>query len=67
VPETPVSWRKTAGPYYGNSLATLELDGRAARLQLELVRTDHAGRAYLAPVRQLPLAWRSTDEDAVRI
>jgi hypothetical protein len=67
VPETPVSWRKTAGPFYGNSLATLQLDGRAARLQLEVVRTDHAGRPYLHAVRQMPLSWRSSSEDAVRI
>jgi hypothetical protein len=67
LPETPVTWRKTAGPYYGNSLATLQLDGRASRLLLEQVRTDHAGRPYLAPVRQLPLSWRSTEEEAVRI
>jgi hypothetical protein len=67
VPATPVSWRKTAGPYYGNSLATLQLDGRAARLVLEQVRTDHAGRPYLETVRQLPLSWRSADEEAVRL
>ena len=67
VPSTPVTWRKTAGPYYGNSLATLQLDGRAARLTLERARADRAGRPYLETVRQLPLAQRSSDEDAVRI
>ena len=67
VPPTPATWRKTAGPFYGNSLATLTLDGRAARLTLEQVRADHAGRPYLATVRQLPLSWRTAGEGAVRL
>jgi hypothetical protein len=67
VPGTAVTWRKTAGPFYGNSLATLQLDGRAARVLLERVRTDHAGRPHLEPVRQLPLSWRTAEPGTVRL
>ena len=34
VPPLPLSWTKTAGPFFGNALAELELDGRAARFTL---------------------------------
>jgi hypothetical protein len=33
-----VSWRKLAGPYFGNAISTLDLDGSAARVTIE--RTD---------------------------
>jgi hypothetical protein len=34
VPELPLSWTKIAGPYFGNGLAELLLDGRTARFSL---------------------------------
>jgi phosphodiesterase/alkaline phosphatase D-like protein len=34
VPELPLTWTKIAGPYFGNGLAELLLDGRAARFSL---------------------------------
>jgi phosphodiesterase/alkaline phosphatase D-like protein len=34
VPPLPLHWTKTAGPFFGNALAELELDGRAARFTL---------------------------------
>ncbi|MFE6195121.1 alkaline phosphatase D family protein [Streptomyces sp. NPDC057838] len=32
---SPVGWRKTGGPWFGNQLMTLTLRGRSARLRLE--------------------------------
>lgn len=40
VPPVPVHWRKLHGPYFGNQLMTLTLDGRGARLRLELAVPD---------------------------
>jgi PhoD-like phosphatase len=37
VPPPPIRWRFLEGPYFQNQLATLELDGRNARLRLEAV------------------------------
>jgi phosphodiesterase/alkaline phosphatase D-like protein len=34
VPPLPLRWTKTAGPFFGNALAELTLDGRAARFTL---------------------------------
>ena len=34
VPDLPLTWTKTAGPYFGNALAQLELDGRTAEFTL---------------------------------
>jgi hypothetical protein len=34
VPELPLTWTKIAGPYFGNGLAELLLDGRTARFSL---------------------------------
>jgi phosphodiesterase/alkaline phosphatase D-like protein len=34
VPELPLTWTKTAGPYFGNALAQLTLDGPQAELTL---------------------------------
>jgi PhoD-like phosphatase len=35
VAPPPVTWEKLGGPYFGNQVMTLTLDGRAARLRLE--------------------------------
>ncbi|MBA3905437.1 MAG: alkaline phosphatase family protein [Pseudonocardiales bacterium] len=35
APPTPVTWERLAGPLFGNTLATLEIEGRAARVLFE--------------------------------
>jgi phosphodiesterase/alkaline phosphatase D-like protein len=49
-----VAWRKLVGPLYGNTIATLELDGRHAAVTFAQPRT--AGS--LAPVARLDLTGR---------
>jgi hypothetical protein len=51
-----VRWSRMAGPYFGNELATLILDGRSAHLELERARPTAAGVAQLEPVVQLALS-----------
>jgi hypothetical protein len=34
VPDLPLTWTKNAGPYFGNGLAQLVLDGRSAEFTL---------------------------------
>jgi phosphodiesterase/alkaline phosphatase D-like protein len=34
VPDLPLTWTKNAGPYFGNALAQLTLDGRSAEFSL---------------------------------
>jgi hypothetical protein len=41
VPDPPIDWEVTDGPYFDNQVATLELDGRAATLRVE--RTTDGG------------------------
>lgn len=38
VPQPPLAWRRTGGPWFGNQLMTLTLDGRGARLALDQAR-----------------------------
>jgi hypothetical protein len=56
VPPQQLSWSRVAGPYYGNEIATLTLDGRSARVVVEQASIDRAGTARLTPVVELPLA-----------
>ncbi len=42
IDRSPVEWTKLSGPYFGNSVATLELDGRRAVLTLEQPRLPDA-------------------------
>ncbi len=35
APPTPVTWRRLAGPLFGNTIATLEIEGRSARVLFE--------------------------------
>ncbi len=46
-----VSWRKLAGPFFGNAISTLCLDGRSAYVTIE--RTDK--QATLVPIAQRSL------------
>jgi hypothetical protein len=55
VPPLPVRWSRTAGPFFGNELATLVLDGRTAVLELERAQLDDAKAPSLKPVLRLPL------------
>jgi hypothetical protein len=55
VPRQELSWSRLAGPYYGNEIATLLLDGRSARLVIERAGRDRTGQARLTPVVDLPL------------
>ena len=56
VPKQELYWSKLAGPYYGNEIATLLLDGRSARLVIEKAGRDRSGTPRLTPVVDLPLA-----------
>ncbi|MFI0779623.1 alkaline phosphatase D family protein [Streptomyces sp. NPDC021212] len=40
VPAPRLSWRKTGGPWFGNQLMTLTLEGRGARLRLDQAVKD---------------------------
>ena len=40
VRRPPVSWKKLAGPYFGNAIATLEHRGRAAEVVIEGTTSD---------------------------
>ncbi|MEV1051393.1 alkaline phosphatase D family protein [Streptomyces sp. NPDC049887] len=42
-----VHWDKTGGPWFGNQLMTLTLNGRSAELRLDQVRTDRTGTRLL--------------------
>ncbi|MGH8891763.1 MAG: alkaline phosphatase D family protein [Actinomycetes bacterium] len=55
LPRQPLTWSRVAGPYYGNEIATLTLDGASARLVVERARLGADGTAGLTPVLDLPL------------
>jgi hypothetical protein len=60
VPPLPIKWHHPAGPYFGNILALLTLDGSSARVRFEkAVRRDasegQAGHIDLTVVKDLPL------------
>jgi hypothetical protein len=48
-------WRKTAGPFFGNQIGELVLDGRAARFLLSVTERDEHGAPRLRRVLDLPL------------
>ncbi|MFI0543993.1 alkaline phosphatase D family protein [Streptomyces sp. WSLK1-3] len=51
----PVSWRHTGGPWFGNQLMTLTLNGRSARLRLDHARESGGGRTRLVKVSESEL------------
>ncbi|MGW2324224.1 alkaline phosphatase D family protein [Streptomyces sp. NPDC001700] len=55
VPKPRLSWRKTGGPWFGNQLMTLTLQGRTARLRL-----DQAVQAADAPEPRLTTPLRTS-------
>jgi hypothetical protein len=56
LPHQPLDWSKLAGPFYGNEIATLTLDGRVARLVIERAQRSGSGAQHLHPVVELPLS-----------
>ncbi|HEV2087890.1 MAG TPA: alkaline phosphatase D family protein [Cryptosporangiaceae bacterium] len=62
APHASPRWTRLSGPYYGNELGTLVLDGRIARFHLERAEPRPEGTAQLISVTQVPLTWR--DEPA---
>ena len=58
MPPQPLTWSKLAGPFYGNEIATLTLDGRSARVAIEragVEEIDGRSTATLTCVVDLPL------------
>jgi hypothetical protein len=56
LPHQPLDWSRMAGPFYGNEIATLTLDGRAARLVIERAHGSAEDGQHLHPVVELPLS-----------
>ncbi|MFW3169489.1 alkaline phosphatase D family protein [Geodermatophilus sp. CPCC 206100] len=56
VRPTELEWEKAAGPYFGNQLGELVLDGREARFLLYVSERDRSGREQLRGVLDLPLS-----------
>jgi phosphodiesterase/alkaline phosphatase D-like protein len=52
APPKPVSWERTAGPFFGNTIATLDIRGREA----EVVFEQPTSASALAERARLPLA-----------
>ncbi|MFJ3652258.1 alkaline phosphatase D family protein [Streptomyces nigra] len=50
-----IDWRRTGGPWFGNQLMTLTLDGRSARLRLEQARARRGAPARLRTVMETGL------------
>ncbi|MDT0486847.1 alkaline phosphatase D family protein [Streptomyces doebereineriae] len=60
--QPPVSWRHTGGPWFGNQLMTLTLNGRSARLRLDQARESGEGRTRLVTVSESELTGGSGRE-----
>ena len=52
VPALPLSWANTCGPLFGNTIGTLQVDGRSAQVLFEQPRgpdaLDEVGRVPLS-------------------
>ena len=52
LPPLPLSWTNTCGPLFGNTIATLQVDGRSAEVFFEQPRgsdtLDEVGRVLLS-------------------
>jgi phosphodiesterase/alkaline phosphatase D-like protein len=55
VPPLPLTWGKVAGPFFGNSLGSLVLDGRSAVFTLQCAVTTHQREDRMETVTELPL------------
>ncbi|SHM31751.1 PhoD-like phosphatase [Cryptosporangium aurantiacum] len=58
VPKSAVRWTRLSGPFYGNELGTLVIDGRVARFSLERALRTPGSAPRLSTVNQTPLSWR---------
>ena len=56
VEPTEVEWEKQAGPFFGNQIGELVLDGREARFVLYLTERKDGGRDRLQQVLDQPLS-----------
>ncbi|WCO65383.1 alkaline phosphatase D family protein [Iamia majanohamensis] len=54
--EERVDWALSAGPWFGNVVTTLTLDGATASVRVEQARQDHEGRPDLVTVHEERLA-----------
>nr|WP_271214264.1 alkaline phosphatase D family protein [Rhodococcus wratislaviensis]GLK41801.1 alkaline phosphatase [Rhodococcus wratislaviensis] len=55
VPPVPIDWSKVAGPFFGDQVATLHLNGRAARLVMEQARNGSDGTPRFRTMTDLEL------------
>jgi hypothetical protein len=62
VRPSELEWTKAAGPYFGNQLGELVLEGREARFRLFVSDRDEAGHETLDEVVDLPLSAPVTAE-----
>ena len=51
-----IRWRVSHGPWFDNMLATLEFDGRRARIRFDRATRDARGSGQLEPVCETDLA-----------
>jgi hypothetical protein len=51
-----MSWRVTEGPWFANMIATLEFDGRAARIRFDQATADRSGEPSLSAVAEARLS-----------
>jgi hypothetical protein len=51
-----IRWRVSRGPWFDNMLATLEFDGRGARIRFDRALRDAHGSGQLEPVCETDLA-----------
>jgi hypothetical protein len=56
VPHSPLQWRKQAGPFFGNELGELVLDGRDARFLLWATSRDDDGTPQFTQVLDVRLS-----------
>ena len=61
VPPVPLSWRRLSGPYFGDEIASLVLDGRAARVVFEKAGRSNRGSSALTTVAALALSTPARD------
>jgi hypothetical protein len=56
VPPMTVEWNRLCGPFFGDQIATLTLEGRSARVRFEKAGSDPHEDAGLATVAELTLS-----------
>ena len=56
VPPVPLEWSRLCGPLFGDQIATLTMEGDAARVVFEQAGPDPAGEGALTPVSELTLS-----------